>query len=243
MTNSADQNELNLNWQKISIYLIELRRRLLSCLMVFGGLFALSLYFVDPIYHLLLLPFNHTSTHPLLLATTMSAVWLVPFKISFLVALLLGIPFYLYQLWQFVFPALYSIERKQFWRLLILSCGLFYIGMSVAYFMVLPLLYQLMLHMAPSAVKVMPELSNYVTTTLQVMWSFGLMFQLPILILIAIKFNWVSYIKLKELRPYVIVGAFIVGMFLAPPDVISQTLFALPLWALFETGIILSRIR
>lgn len=227
---------------KITHYLVELRQRLLICMLAYGVLFSINYYYADNLYATLILPLGKYWLHPQLIATNIATVWLMPLKLAATMAWLFGMPFFLYQLWIYVAPALYIKERKTVWKLLVSSVLLFYLGMAFAYGIVLPMLYHLMLQYAPANVKVMPEMTNYFGTTLQFMWVFGFLFQIPIVMLVLSKIlNW-PIDRLKRLRPYVVVSAFILGMLVAPPDVVSQTLVALPLWGLYEIGLMICRI-
>lgn len=227
---------------KITHFLIELRQRLLICILAYAVLFAVSYYCADNLYATLILPLSKYWLHPQLIATNIATVWLVPLKLAATMAWLLGMPFFLYQLWNYVAPALYIKERKTVWKLLVSSVLLFYLGMGFAYEIVLPMLYHLMLQYAPANVKVMPEMTNYFGTTLQLMWVFGFLFQIPMVMLVLSKILHWSIERLKMLRPYVVVSAFVLGMLVAPPDVVSQTLVALPLWALYEIGLVVCKL-
>ena len=211
-------------------------------LLIFGVVFGILSIFANKIYHLLTLPLlEHMAEGPALIATSVPAPFLVPFKSALMAALFITVPYLLYQLWMFIAPALYRNERKLLWLLLISSSLLFYFGTAFAYFIVLPLVFKFFIYIAPVGVEVKPDISQYFSFTLKIFFAFGLSFELPVAILLLV---WSGVCKIDTLarkRPYVIVGAFVVGMLLTPPDVISQILLAVPIWILFEVGLLLAR--
>ena len=226
---------------KILPYLIEFRKRLLTCLLGLTLIFLVLFYFANDLYTLLALPLLKYLPHGQgLIATNVVSPFFVPFDLTFFVALLLGAPFFLYQLWVFVAPALYSHERKLIWPLLLISIILFYAGIAFAYFVIFPILFKFLTHSAPKGVLVSPDMGEYLHFTLKFFLVFGVVFEVPIITIVLIWTGVTSRNTLIQIRPYVIVSAFVIGMLLAPPDVLSQTLLAIPLWLLFEAGILLS---
>lgn len=227
----------------LTSYWFELRVRLLRCLIALVVAFAVGCYFANPLYHLLALPLLEQlpPTSPLI-ATQLTASLFIPFKLAFIVALLLIMPLLLHQLWRFVAPALYRQERRRIWPLLLLSNALFYLGVTFAYFVVFPLLFAFLIHTAPSSVTVMPDMSQFLDLCLQLFLAFGLAFETPVLTLLLVVSGVTTIQQLAAWRPYVIVGAFVAGMLLTPPDIISQILLAVPLWLLFEVGLGLARL-
>jgi sec-independent protein translocase protein TatC len=223
-------------------YLTECRRRLLHALIVTAAVWLLLSFFSNKIYYLIALPLlHHLSGNQGLIATSVPGPFLVPFKCAFVVSLFLTIPFWLYQIWKFIFPALYSKE-KQFASLLFFSSiGLFYMGVLFAYWVVLPLLFEFFLSVAPAAVEVRPDIGQYLDFVIRIFFSFGLAFELPIVIILLVLTGICSYESLVKIRPYVIVGAFVVGMFMTSPDVVSQISLALPLWGLYEVGLFFAK--
>jgi sec-independent protein translocase protein TatC len=155
-------------------------------------------------------------------------------------AAFLGVPVFLYQVWAFIAPALYQHEKHFIWPLLFISTILFYLGIGFAYFVVLPLLLKFFAASTPTGVALMPDMERYLDFTLKLFFSFGTIFEVPILTIILVWTGIVTRERLISLRSYVIVGAFVVGMLLGPPDVLSQTMLAVPLWLLFEVGIVLA---
>lgn len=225
-----------------SDYLIELRSRLLRCLAAIFFCFSSLLPFSNQLYQFLAKPLlqllpNSTT----LIATAISAPFFIPLKFASLVAIVVAMPFLLYQFWAFIAPALYKRERYWIWLLMCAGTVLFYLGMSFAYFVVFPLLFKFFIHTTPSGVTLLPDISEYLRLTLQLLMAFGLAFEVPIAILVLIASGVTTAQKIAQQRRYFILIAFIVAMFLTPPDVVSQTLLAIPLCLLFETGLLLAR--
>lgn len=235
MEKKSSKNELLLR------YVVEFRKRLIHSLFVFSVVFSILLYFANDLYSLLASPLLRyvPSGHGLIATHIVSPIF-VPFELAFFVALFITMPIFLHQLWVFIAPGLYRHERRLVWPLLLSSIILFYIGMAFAYFVVFPILFQFLLHTAPPGVTVMPDIAYYLSFTLKLFFIFGIIFEVPMLTILLIWTGLITRDGLIQLRPYVIVAAFILGMLLGPPDVVSQTLLAVPLWLLFELGILLS---
>lgn len=232
---SATQNIPNANLLR---FLIELRRRLILSAIVITILFCVLAYFSNPLYNLLALPLlKHMPQGSYLIATQVIAPLWIPFKFSMVVSILVAVPFLIYQVWAFIAPALYVNERKLVWPLLFVSAFLFYLGMAFAYFVIFPLLFGFLAKAVPQHVIIAPDITQYLDFALKMLLVFGMIFEVPIITLVLILTGVVKREALIKIRPYVIVGAFIVGMLLAPPDVFSQTLLAIPLWLLFEVGL------
>jgi sec-independent protein translocase protein TatC len=172
-----------------------------------------------------------------LIATDVAAPFFAPFKLTLVAAFFLALPFVFYELWRFVAPGLYRHERKLIAPLLVSSVLLFYLGVAFAYFVVFPLVFAFFTQTAPEGVTVMTDISSYLDFTLKLFFAFGLAFEIPIATVLLIWSGITSVERLRNKRPYVIVGAFALGMFLTPPDAISQTLLAVPMWLLFELGV------
>ncbi|MDA8094812.1 MAG: twin-arginine translocase subunit TatC [Betaproteobacteria bacterium] len=220
-------------------HLLELRTRLLravgSVLVVFLALFA----FRDKIYTALAHPLlAHLPKGGHMIATEVTTPFFVPVKVTLLAALLIALPYVLYQIWAFVAPGLYAHEKRLALPLVIASTTLFVGGMAFAYFLVLPIVFGFITHTTPTGVAVMTDIDKYVDFVLRLFVAFGITFQVPVAVILLVKMGVVSVEKLKQIRPYVIVGAFIVGAVLTPPDMLSQTMLAVPLWLLYELGII-----
>ncbi len=219
-------------------YLIELRKRLLRVILVLGIILIAATFFANRIYTWLAIPImQHLPVGPSLIATSVPAPFLVPFKSALMASVFLTIPYILYELWLFIAPALYKHERKLLWVMLFASTILFYVGVAFAYFLVLPVVFKFFIYIAPQGVEVKPDISLYLSFVIKMFFSFGFAFELPIAIMLLVFTGITTVEKLKQKRPYFIVGAFIAGMLLTPPDVVSQIMLAIPLWLLFELGL------
>ena len=223
-------------------HLIELRNRLLRCVAAVLLVFVAIAYFARDIYALLAEPLlavlpEGTS----MIATDVAAPFFAPFKLTFIVAICLAIPYILWQVWQFIAPALYSREKRLMAPLVFSSTLLFYAGIAFAYFIVFPLIFAFFTSVAPEGVTIATDISSYLDFVLKLFFAFGLSFEIPIAILLLVWSGSISREALAEKRPYIIVGAFILGMLLTPPDVLSQTLLAIPMWLLFELGLVIGR--
>ncbi len=223
--------------------LIELRQRFLRCLYMVLGLFTVLFYFSNPIFHALALPLLHylpSGQH--LIATSVVTPVLIPLKFTFILSLVLACPFWLHQLWGFIAPGLYRREKHFILLILIPSVLLFFLGMIFAYFIALPMTFRFFASVLPPDVAMMPDISQYLDFTLQMFLAFGIAFEVPIITVVVILSGLVSIETLAEKRPYFIVGSFIVGMLLTPPEVISQILLAVPMCLLFELGLYIARV-
>lgn len=223
-------------------FLTELRRRLLLSVVAIISLFLILSYFSNELYQGLALPLlKHLPQGSYLIATQVIAPLWVPLKFALIMAVILTIPFLIYQVWAFIAPALYQRERRLVWPLLVISTSLFYMGMAFAYFIIFPLLFSFLAHSAPKSVIVSPDISQYLDFTVKMLFIFGMIFEVPMITTVLVLTRAVTSGRLRQLRPYAIVSAFIIGMLLAPPDVFSQTLLAIPLWLLFEVGLFCAR--
>ncbi|HSW68781.1 MAG TPA: twin-arginine translocase subunit TatC [Gammaproteobacteria bacterium] len=232
---------MNENNRQLIQYLIELRSRLLKCLFILFVIFAILVCFSNELYTFLALPLlKNLPEGRGLIATNIVSSFFVPFELAFVTAIFASIPFFLYHLWAFIAPALYQRERRLMQPLLFISTLLFYLGAAFAYFIIFPILFAFFAHAAPAGVMLSPDISQYLDFTLKLFLIFGTLFEVPVIICLLVWANIVSREKFIKIRPYAIVSAFVMGMLLAPPDVLSQTLFAIPLWLLFEIGIMLS---
>lgn len=221
--------------------LVELRTRLIRSVIVLMLLFAVLTYFANDLYTLLALPLLKFLPQGHLIATQIVSPFFVPFKLAFMAALLLTVPFILYQVWGFISPALYGHERKMIWPFLLTSALLFYAGMGFAYSVIFPMLFHFLAKIAPQGVTLSPDISEYLDFTIKLLLVFGVLFEIPMIMLVLVSTGVTSRDKLISYRPYAIVGAFVVGMLLAPPDVLSQTILAVPIWLLYEIGIVMLR--
>jgi sec-independent protein translocase protein TatC len=237
--------EANTHDQELSFleHLVELRSRLLkACLAILVILIAL-LPFARKLYVWLSAPL--TAVLPegsTMIAIDVASPFLTPFKLALLLSFILAIPIVLYQLWAFVAPALYREEKRLARPLLYSSVFLFYAGCAFAYFVVFPLVFGFFTRVAPEGVTVMTDISKYLDFVMTLFLAFGVTFEVPIATIILVATGMTTIDQLAKARGYVVVGAFALGMVLTPPDVISQTLLALPMWLLFEAGVLMARI-
>ncbi|HIJ21288.1 MAG: twin-arginine translocase subunit TatC [Gammaproteobacteria bacterium] len=220
-------------------HLIELRDRLLrivlAIVILFLGLFA----FANDIYHYIATPLMELLPEgQSMVATGVISPFLTPFKLTLVLSFYIAIPYVLYQVWGFVAPGLYKHERRLVMPLAVSSTLLFYIGMAFAYYVVFPLIFAFLTTTAPEGVEVMPDMKDYLDFVLKLFFAFGIAFEVPIATILLCWMGTTTPDKLREKRAYVIVGAFVLGMLLTPPDMISQTLLAIPMWLLFEAGIL-----
>ena len=224
-------------------YIEELRTCLLHCLICVGAIFCLSVCFANRLFDLLAAPMVQQLHGSSLIATSLFSPFLTPLKMCFYLAICLSVPFIFYKLWHFITPALYPKERKQMWPFLTLSIFLFYAGALFSWLFVLPKVLSYFIRATPHSVTLMPDMGHYLNFVAKVGFTFGLGFEIPLFTFAAVEFNWLSLALLRGSRPGVIVAAFVLGMFLTPPDVLSQIVVAVPLWALFELGLALSTWR
>lgn len=242
MAENSNQDSMEKE-QSLMDHLVELRDRLLhmvlAILVVFVCLFAFSedIFTVAAQPLLDLMP-EGTS----MIATGVTSPFLVPFKLVLLLSVLLTIPYLLHQIWAFIAPGLYLHEKRMATPLLISSVILFYCGIAFAYFVIFPILFGFFIGIAPDGVAVMTDIGQYLDFIIAIFLAFGIAFEVPVATFLLIAAGVTSVDKLAEKRPYIIIGAFVVGMMLTPPDVISQSLLAIPIWLLFELGLIASRL-
>lgn len=222
-------------------FLIELRSRVLYSLIFLFVIFAATAYFANDLYTLLAQPLLRFLPQGHLIATEIVSPFFVPFKLAFMLSMLLSVPFFLYQVWSFISPALYGNERRLIWPFLLLSLFLFYAGIAFAYFVIFPMLFHFLARVAPAGVVVSPDISEYLDFTTKLLLVFGALFEIPIVMALLAKTGIVTQEKFIKMRSYAIVGSFVIGMLLAPPDVLSQTILAVPIWMLYEAGILLLR--
>lgn len=224
-------------------HLLELRNRLLRIIVIILVIFAGLFYFANDIYSFTAAPLvKFLPEHSSMIATEVTSPFLAPFKLTLFVSVLLAAPFILHQVWGFIAPGLYQHEKRLARPLLISSVVLFYSGMAFAYFVVFPLVFGFFTSIGPDDVAVMTDISRYLDFVLKLFFAFGIAFEIPIATVLLIHAGLVTPQGMVQKRPYIIVGCFILGMLLTPPDVISQTLLALPMWLLFEIGVFFGRI-
>ena len=220
-------------------HLIELRTRVLKILILVLVIFCSLVYFANDIYEFVSLPLRQLLPEgSTMIATGITSPFFAPFKLTMVLSLLLAVPLILHQLWSFISPGLYQHEKKIALPLLASSIILFYSGVAFAYYVAFPLMLTFFTTIGPSGVELMPDISQFLDIVLKLFFAFGIAFEIPIATFLLIISGVTSVESLKEKRAYVIVGCFVFGMLLTPPDIISQTLLALPMWILFELGII-----
>jgi sec-independent protein translocase protein TatC len=224
-------------------HLVELRDRLLRAILAVIVVFLCLFPWARDLYALLAKPL--IAALPVggqMIATDVVGVFLVPVKVAFLVAFVIALPYVLYQVWAFVAPGLYIHEKRLVGPLVVASSVLFIVGMSFAYFLVFPVVFKFMASIAPEGVAWMTDIDKYLSFVLTTFVAFGVTFEVPVAVIVLVRAGVVSVEKLKDIRPYVIVGAFVIGAIFTPPDVISQVMLAVPLWFLYELGIVAARI-
>lgn len=230
------------NWNTSIGHLIEFRRRVFACAAILFCVF-IALFCIDnKLYTVIAKPLlAQLPSGAQIIATEVTSTFMVPMKLAWVGSLIIVMPFLLYQLWAFVAPGLYKKEKKAILPLLILSILLFYLGLIFAYYAICPIALGFFAKSAPIGVSVMMDIRAYLDFVLSILLSAGFAFQVPVIMLALIQAGTLTIKQLAYLRPYVIVGAFIVGMLLTPPDVVSQILLALPMWGLFELVLLWTR--
>ena len=223
-------------------HLVELRSRLLKLSAAIVVFFIVLLPFSADIFSLVSEPLRAVLPGNAMIATAPASPLLTPFKLTFYTALFAAMPVVLYQIWAFVAPGLYKKEQRFAIPLLASSVVLFYLGIAFAYFVVFPLMFGFFTAVAPEGVEVQTDISQFLDFITTIVFAFGIAFEVPVATVLIVWTGFTSPQKLGKARPYVFLGAFVVGMFLTPPDVISQTLLAVPVYLLYELGIIMSRI-
>ena len=219
-------------------HLRELRARILKSLVVILVCFLSLIYFSNDIYLILSEPLlSFLPENSSMIATEVASPFLTPLKLTFFVSLLLSMPFLLNQIWKFIAPGMYENEKSLSFLVILSSLILFYLGILFTYFLVLPLVVGFFTGAAPQGILIMTDISRYLDFVLSLMFAFSIAFEIPILIFLLIWSGITTSEKLRNARPYVIISCFIVGMLVTPPDVISQSMLAIPAWALFEIGI------
>lgn len=223
-------------------HLVELRDRLLRSLIAILVVFVCLFPWARDIYNLLAQPMLAAlPAGGQMIATEVTTPFFIPVKVAMMTAFLLTLPYILHQVWAFVAPGLYAHEKRLVVPLVIASTVLFLIGMAFAYFLVFPVVFHFITSVAPEGVAVMTDIGKYLDFVLTLFLAFGITFEVPIAVILLVRMGVVSIAQLKEVRPYVIVGAFVIGAIFTPPDVVSQIMLAVPLCLLYEVGIWLAR--
>ncbi len=224
-------------------HLIELRGRLLKIVLCFVLVFFGLFPFANKIYALLAAPMlAKLPAGGQMIATAVTTPFFVPMKVAMMAAFVISLPHTLYQIWAFVAPGLYPQEKKLMVPVIFASSLLFLTGMAFAYFAVFPVVFGFIVGSAPVGVAVMTDISQYLDFVMTLFMAFGLAFEVPIAVVLIARFGWATIAQLKEARSYVIVGAFIIGAIFTPPDIISQFMLAVPLWLLYEAGVVVAQL-
>ncbi|KFK92893.1 MULTISPECIES: Sec-independent protein translocase subunit TatC [unclassified Serratia (in: enterobacteria)] len=228
--------------QPLISHLIELRKRLLNSIISVLVIFLVLVFFANDIYQLVSAPLiKQLPAGASMIATDVASPFFTPIKLTMMVSVIVAAPIILYQVWAFIAPALYKHERKLMMPLLVSSSLLFYLGMAFAYFIVFPLAFGFFAKTAPAGVLIATDISNYLNFVMALFMAFGVAFEVPVAIVLLCWSGVTTPDDLRKKRPYVLVGAFVVGMLLTPPDVFSQTLLAIPMYLLFEVGVFCAR--
>jgi len=220
-------------------HLIEMRDRLLRAVIAVVVIFICLFPWAQDLYALLAKPLLASLPQGgQMIATEVTTPFFVPIKVTMMAAFLLAMPWVFYQAWAFVAPGLYQNEKRIGVPLVVASVVLFLLGMAFAYFLVFPMVFGFIVGVAPEGVAVMTDIGKYLDFVMTLFMAFGITFEVPVAVVLLVKMGMVSIAKLREIRPYVIVGAFVIGAIFTPPDVISQFMLAVPMWILYELGIV-----
>ncbi|OOF67719.1 twin-arginine translocase subunit TatC [Rodentibacter caecimuris] len=228
--------------QPLITHLVELRNRLLRCVICVLVVFIALVYFSNDIYNFVAAPL--TAVMPqgaTMIATNIQTPFFTPIKLTAIVAVFISVPYLLYQIWAFIAPALYQHEKRLIYPLLFSSTVLFYCGVAFAYYIVFPFVFSFFTQTAPQGVAIATDISSYLDFALALFLAFGICFEVPVAIVLLCWAGITDVHSLKQKRPYIIVAAFFIGMILTPPDIFSQTLLAVPMCLLFEVGLLVAR--
>mgnify|MGYP001130315774 CR=1 FL=1 len=239
MSEAVEQEEQ----QTLIEHLLELRDRIIRALICIAVLFLMFFAVANPLYEILSEPLREMMPEGTsMIATDVASPFLAPLKLALFLSIFAAMPYLLYQVWAFVAPGLYKNEKAVAMPIFISSVVLFYCGIAFAYFVVFPLVFGFFTSVAPDSVAVMTDINSYLTFVMKLFFAFGLAFEIPVATFLLIRAGIVSAKDLGAKRPYVLIFCFIVGMFMTPPDIFSQTLLAFPMYALFELGLLFSKI-
>ena len=222
-------------------HLVELRNRLLHSTIALLVVFICLFPWASDLYTLLAQPLlAELPKGGQMIATDVMTPFFVPLKVAMMAAFLIVLPYIFYQIWRFVAPGLYANEKRLVLPLIVASTLLFFFGMAFAYFLVFPVVFGFITAAAPEGVAVMTDIDKYLSFVLSMFMAFGITFQVPVAVVLMVRMGFVTVEKLREIRSYVIVGAFVIGAVFTPPDVVSQLMLAIPLWLLYEAGIVVA---
>lgn len=241
--NKAEEDQVAQKGSGFVGHLMELRDRLLRSVVVVIIIFIGAFPYANDIYHVLALPLvSNLPEGGSMIATGVISPFLTPIKLAFIMSIFVAFPFIIFQAWAFVAPGLYKHEKKLALPLIVSSAVLFYVGIAFAYYIVLPNVFTFMMSMAIEGVNHAPDITYYLDFTLKMFFAFGIAFEVPIATILLVLSGITTPQSLAEKRPYIIVGAFVFGMLLTPPDPASQIMLAIPMWFLFEVGLVFSRL-
>lgn len=242
MTKTPDDQAVDETQQPFLEHLVELRSRILRSLAFVAVLFLPIYYFAKPLFTWVAEPLmSRLPEGAGMIATQVASPFLAPFKLAIYTAIFVGVPFLLHQLWSFISPGLYRYEKRFAMPLLLSSVVLFYCGMAFSYFLVFPIVFTFMIEVGITDIPMQTDINHYLDFVMKMFLAFGLAFEIPVATLLLAWSGLTTADGMAAKRPYVIIGCFVLGMFLTPPDVVSQLLLALPMWLLFELGVILAR--
>ncbi|GIU14012.1 MULTISPECIES: twin-arginine translocase subunit TatC [unclassified Shewanella] len=228
--------------QPLISHLLELRTKLLRAIGSVLLVFICLVYWANDIYHYMATPLMQALPESSsMIATDVAAPFFAPFKLTLVLSFFVAVPYVLYQVWSFVAPGLYKHEKRLVVPLLASSTLLFYLGIAFAYYIVFPVVFGFFTSVAPEGVEVATDISSYLNFILKLFFAFGLAFEIPVAVILLCWAGVTTPEELKQKRPYIVVGAFVVGMLLTPPDIISQTMLAIPMLILFEGGLLAAR--
>ncbi|QIR13451.1 twin-arginine translocase subunit TatC [Shewanella aestuarii] len=229
--------------QPLISHLLELRNKLLKAIGSVLLVFIATVYWANDIYHYVALPLMQSLPETgSMIATDVAAPFFAPFKLTLVLSFFVAIPYVLFQIWSFVAPGLYKHEKRLVVPLLVSSTLLFYLGIAFAYYVVFPVVFGFFTSVAPEGVQVATDISSYLSFILKLFFAFGLAFEIPVAVVLLCWAGVTSPDELKQKRPYIVVGAFVIGMLLTPPDIISQTMLAIPMLLLFEGGLLAAKL-
>lgn len=225
-------------------HLIELRARILHGLLVTLVIFLGLFYFANDIYEFVSAPIRaQLPPGSTMIATDITATFFAPFKLTLVVSIFLAMPFLLHQFWKFVSPGMYAHEKNLALPILVLSVLLFYAGIAFSHYVIFPLMMGFFASIGPDTITVAPDISSYLSIALKLFFAFGAAFEIPVVTMVLIWTGVTSVEALQAKRPYIVVGCFVAGMLLTPPDPFSQAMLAIPMWLLFEAGLLMSKLK
>tara|TARA_B100000965_G_scaffold213863_1_gene178730 strand:- start:129 stop:893 length:765 start_codon:yes stop_codon:yes gene_type:complete len=240
---NPDDEAVDKTHQPFLEHIVELRTRILRSLALVALLFLPVYYFAEPLFNFVAAPLmSRLPEGSGMIATQVASPFLAPFKLAIYTAIFIGIPFLLHQLWSFVSPGLYRHEKRFALPLLTSSVALFYCGMAFSYFLVFPIVFTFFIEISPTGINMMTDINQYLDFVMKMFLAFGLAFEIPVATLLMVWSGLTTADAMAAKRPYIVIGCFVLGMFLTPPDVVSQLLLALPMWLLFEVGVGLARL-